>query len=274
MFCDAHTHLNHEMLFADWEKYLTTFIAQGGKGLVTAGANAEYNTKALHITNTSQQRFPECFVKCAIGFHPCDLQEISEISISMQKLRDQILAHSEVVVAIGECGIDLHYPDSDSVTTLDKQQEVFNAQCQLARDMNLPLMIHSRDAFEETLEILKAYSDLTLYFHCWGYGEEELKTLLTLFPKLFIGFCWNTTYPKAEALRQSLMILPLENILIETDAPYLTPVPLRGQTNLPEYVTITGNYCADLKGYDQQYFWEQIFENFMRLYWYNLGMKK
>lgn len=179
-------------------------------------------------------------------------------------LKKQLLAHHEEVVAIGECGIDLHY-DSEG-KTLELQRQVFAAQCELARELDLPLVIHSRAAFEETFEILKAYTDLKIYFHCWGYTEEELQLLLSLFPRLFVGFCGNVSYPKAEELRKSLKTLPLEQLLIETDAPYLAPQGFRGQLNRPQRVKELGSFIAELLEMEEEELWRQIEQNFFSLY--------
>lgn len=103
---------------------------------------------------------------------------------AIQKLKNQILSHQEAIVAIGECGIDLHFDTEEK--TLSLQKEVFEAQCELAQKTNLPIVIHSRDAFDETFKILKNYPELTIYFHCRGYTEKEIQILLTTFPKLFI----------------------------------------------------------------------------------------
>lgn len=98
--------------------------------------------------------------------------------------------------------MDAHYPDYEKVKKL--QQELFNAQCELARELALPVVIHSRDQFDDTLEIIKNYTDLKVYFHCRGYGPQELEVLHNLLPQLRVGFCGNITYPAAVQLRSSL----------------------------------------------------------------------
>lgn len=179
-------------------------------------------------------------------------------------LKKQILTHPEEVVAIGECGIDLHYDQEGK--TLELQRQVFTAQCELARELDLPLVIHSREAFKETFEILKHYMDLKIYFHCWGYTERELQLLLPIFPRLFVGFCGNISYPKAEDLRRSLKALPIERILIETDAPYLAPQGFRGQLNSPQRVKELGSFIAELLEMEEGVLWRQIEQNFFSLY--------
>ena len=262
---DAHTHLNQEKLFPKRKELLSSFIHAGGRGLVNAGANASYNEKGILIAKESQKLFPDCWVKCCLGFHPCDVAQVEgSPAEALAQLKNQILAHCEEVVAIGECGIDLHYDQEG--TTLLLQKQLFEAQCKLARELNLPIVIHSRDAFDQTFEILKNFSDLKIYFHCRGYGEEELQHLLECFSQLFIGFCGNVSYPKAEALRKSLRASPKEKILIETDAPYLSPQEFRGQENVPERVVQNGEYIAKLLKISQEELWQQVEKNYWELY--------
>ena len=264
-YFDAHTHLNQERLFPDWKAHLFDFINQGGRRLINAGANTGYNERGILIAQEAKKLFPNCRVKCAVWFHPCDVEELcSPIEKEIQKLKNQIFQHREEVVAIGECGIDLHFDTEGNILAL--QKGVFTAQCKLAKEVHLPIVIHSRDAFEETFAVLKEFPELTIYFHCRGYSEKEIQILLATFPKLFIGFCGNTTYPKAEHLRSSLKAVPKEKILIETDAPYLSPQGFRGQTNTPAKLIFTGKFLADLLGMEEEALWQQVEKNFWNLY--------
>lgn len=143
----------------------------------------------------------------------------------MQRLKDVYSANKQYVVAIGETGIDVHYAHGPE--TLDVQKKLFVEHCTMARELKLPLVVHSRDAFDETFEILKGYADLTIYFHCRGYGPTEFRMLNAEFKNLFIGFCGNVTYKKADNLRETLKLVPLDQLLLETDAPYLAPQLIR-----------------------------------------------
>lgn len=161
------------------------FAQGGGQGLVNIGANEEYNQNALQISQQAQSSFPQLWVKCSLGLHPCDVKNTSQdVNLEYLKLKTQIEQNREHIVAIGECGIDLYYPEGAEYFRL--QQELFKMQCELARELELPIVIHSRSAFEETLEILQEFSDLKIYFHCWSYSKEELEKLLATFPKLWI----------------------------------------------------------------------------------------
>lgn len=261
---DAHTHLNHESLYPDWRLYLQSFADQGGKGLINVGANLSYNTKALEISKIALEEYPNIWVKATIGIHPCDVQNAWSLEPEIAQLEQSWMQNWDHIVAIGETGIDLHYPEGKE--TLQLQQAFCRAQCDLARKLELPIVIHSRDAFEETMEILEAYTDLTLYFHCWSYGVNELKQVLKIFPSVYIGFVGVITYPKAEEIRQALLLTPKDKILIETDAPYLAPQHIRWKRNTPDQVATIGQYISDMMHIGEEDLRKQIESNFYSLY--------
>ncbi|MEI6118811.1 MAG: TatD family hydrolase [bacterium] len=182
----------------------------------------------------------------------------------MQWLKDLYLANPQYVVAIGETGIDVHYPNG--LETLEIQKELFIHHCNLARELKLPLVVHSRDAFFETFEILKNHTDLTVYFHCRGYGPNEFRMLNSAFRNLFIGFCGNVTYKNAQTLRDTLTIVPLQQLLLETDAPYLTPQIVRGATNHPANVTYIYDFVAEYLHIEKNFLATQLESNFISVY--------
>jgi len=241
---DAHTHLNAEPLIADWKSYLQKFIEAGGAGLVNSWASESYNIQGIEIAKSvtsqpsSEEGFSKVIVKTTLGRHPGECWMEENIEEKMNELRTLYKANKEYIAAIGECGIDLHYPWS--LERLNLQKKLFAMQCELARELDLPLVVHSRDAFVQTMDVLRAYSDSTIYFHCWGYWPNEVQKLKVestkLNWKLYIGFCGNITYKKADALRESLKLVPLESLLLETDAPWLTPQAIRWETNHPANV--------------------------------------
>lgn len=139
-------------------------------------------------------------------------------------------------------------------------------QCDLARENQLPIVIHSRDAFQETFDILKNYSDLKIYFHCWSYNKEELEILLSTFPKIWIGYNGILTYPKSHENRESLLATPLNNIVLETDAPYLAPQGFRGKINHPELIKVVGKYASEILNIEEDILRKQIGENTKDLY--------
>jgi len=264
--------MNTDPLVQDWQGYLQKFIDAGGVGLVNSWADEGYNLKGIEIAKASLTDFPSCIVKATVGWHPLECVENvvtdQNVSEKMQRLKKLYSDNKEYIVAIGETWLDLHYPNG--LETLETQQQLFIEHCNFARETGLPIVVHSRDAFKETFEILKDYVDLTIYFHCWGYSPQELRQLLVtsneLDWKLFIGFCGNVTYKKAEELRETLRMLPLDQLLLETDAPYLSPQLIRGETNHPANVKYIYEYVSDFLWMSLEKLSEQVYKNFCRVY--------
>ncbi len=267
MYIDAHTHLNDPGLFLDRQDHLKHFIDKGGVWIINVWADTTFNQNAIHIT---QQRTKQskCLVKAALWFHPYEvvINVISQENIAthIQDLKQQIQKNPDHVVAVGEAGIDLHYEWAQD--TLELQKKLFDEQCKLAEELHFPLIIHSRDAFDETFDILKNYKKLKIYFHCRGYNPEQIQQLQDYFPHLRIWFCGNTTYKKAENLRDSLKATDINKLLLETDAPYLSPQAVRGQRNQPAHITHLYDYVAELLGISLQDLQTTVKKNFESLY--------
>ncbi len=235
MVIDAHTHLNTTLLFTDYKKYLENFEKIWWKILVNSWANDEYNRKWIQIAKESVKDFPDLVVKTSIWRHPCDIpHNESDFLPLLDELEKLYYENKGYVVAIWECWIDLHFPENPSVKV---QQNALRLQAELARKLNIPLMIHSRDGFRETIEILKNFSDLKIYFHARWYWKNELVECENMFPNLRIG-CTNVIeYPSATKIRESISNIKTARILTETDAPFLPPQTMRWQQNEPAYVT-------------------------------------
>ena len=235
MIIDTHTHLNTNQLFWDYKKYLENFKKIWWKILVNAWANDEYNQKWIEIAINSTNNFPDLIVKTAIWRHPCDIpNNEQDFLLLLNDLENLYEKNKKHIVAIWECWIDLHFPDNPPIKV---QQHALKLQAELAKKLNLPLMIHSRDGFNETIEVLKDFPDLKIYFHAWWYSTNELKECENIFHNLRVG-CTNVIeYPSAEKIRESIINIKTAKILTETDAPFLPPQTMRGQQNEPAYVT-------------------------------------
>jgi len=264
MYYDAHTHLNSPELFTNAEKYIQNFIDAEGKEMVVVWASEEYNRNAVILAK-------KFWLKITLGLHPeifmqneiWNVQEVKQLILDSgcKKIMPE---WQQSVVAVGECWIDLYYPWSEQ--TLDNQKELFAMQCDLAQELKLPLVIHSRTAFNQTIDILKNYKNQTIYFHCRWYGPEQIKILQSLFPKLFIGICGNVTYKKADELRDSLKLIWEDQLLLETDAPYLSPQIVRWTQNEPANVKYIYDYVAEFLWKEKNTLQGQIEKNFKNIY--------
>jgi len=271
---DSHTHLNDPKLFENRESYVTQFVDKGGTDMVNVGASPVYNLNAIHIAQKWEQKPLGCNIYASVGLHPYEVvaSETSESSLQadIEDIVKLVETNRKYIVAIGECGIDLHYPWSES--TLKLQQTLFEKQCELAQKLELPLIIHSRDAFDETMQILEWFKNLKIYFHCRGYWIDEITLVQEKFKKLRIWFCGNVTYKNANKLRDSLNAVDINNLLLETDAPYLAAQAVRWQTNHPALISHLYDFVAE-------YLWINMLElqkitknNFIWLYKQNQPM--
>ncbi len=280
MFYDAHTHLNSPELFGNYDKLLNNFLDNFWKMLVNVWVDYERTEKAIEIS----QKYPN-YCLSTVWFHPSEVifknnnwkfiynsllhfswwDYLKEIEKYMS-----YLIKTKKVVAIGECWLDYHYSEKSgeclTKESISRQKELFILQCEIAEKYKLPIVIHSRNAFNDTLDILKKFKQLSIYFHCWWYGLEEIKIIKKTFPKVKIWFDWNITYKKANNLRESIKYLNLNDILLETDAPYLTPQILRWEQNQPAYIRYIYDYVAKLKNINS-YDLESVIElNFFDFY--------
>ena len=260
MLYDAHTHLNDPKLYPQVTNLLKNFVKIGGKGLVNIGVDDQRNQRALDIAKNNDLPLQ---IGTAIWYHP-DVVIRGQIDIAKQidKLKKQIEQNHEYVRAIGEIGIDLYRGDEKN---LKAQKQLFAQQLDLAQELNLGVVIHSRESFEATRDVLQNYTNLKIYFHSWTYTPSQLQKLLK-YPNIRIGFNGILTYPKAQQVRESLKQTPLEKILLETDAPYLAPVPQRGKTNEPAYICYIYQFASKLINLDEQQLQQQIQKNWHKFY--------
>jgi TatD DNase family protein len=244
---DAHTHLNSDQLFPDREQHVVDFIKAWWTWLINIWVNNAWNQRWCDIQKMMPSLLEthgawDFFYGTTIGLHPWEttfgnITSQEAVDLACIELSSMVKKHNTTIVAIGECGIDSHFERNDTIESL--QTQLFIYQCDLAREMSLPLVIHSRDNYDLTQEILQAYTDLDIYFHCRGYTDLEIEKAAKQFPSLWIWFCGNLTYPKAWPLRESFAKakeLGID-IILETDAPYLSPQVVRGRQNTPAHIS-------------------------------------
>lgn len=262
---DAHTHLNSPLLYPRWKDHVLVFQNNAWKAIINVWADAEYNKNWIQI---SRDYIWDIYMKCTVWFHPYEvvIWNITEKNIKdeINNLRNLYLENKEHIVAIWEAGIDIHY---DWNINLELQKKLFQMQCELAKELKLPIVIHSRNDFDSTMDVLKEYKKLKIYFHCRWYGPKEIKKLKDFKQKnLWIWFCGNISYPKAQNIRDSLLACGIENILLETDAPYLSPQEFRWETNYPVNVKYIYDFTAKELNIDKPILAKNIELNFKNLY--------
>lgn len=231
---DTHCHLDTEKFDADREDVFTRAHTVG----VTRFLNPAYDLDSSRRAAALAQARPD--VVAAVGFHPNDAGGFSDAAADT--LRQLVADSAGRVVAIGEIGLDYHWNTFEPAV----QKAAFIAQLGLARELNLPVIIHSRDAYDDTLDILETeWAGRPLVLHSFGGAINHLQRALAC--GFYIGISGPVTYPNAATTREVVRTMPLDRLLIETDAPYLSPQRYRGRRNEPSYVRLVAEKIADVR---------------------------
>lgn len=253
MIFDTHIHLNDEAIFNNLEENLTTAINNGVKSFLCVGFDIESSKKAIEIAN----RYKEVYA--AIGIIPTEHKQYNEHSID--ELRE-LLKTSNKIVAIGEIGLDYYWEKEESIK--ERQQEMFINQIKLANEFNLPISIHCREAYADTLSILKEYKVINKgIMHCYSGSLESAKEFIKL--GFLLAFGGVLTFKNAVKTKEVIQGIELKDIVFETDAPYLAPTPYRGKINLPVYIVETVKYASSLLNIEQNELERITYENSCRI---------
>lgn len=244
---DSHAHLE---LFEDIDKVLENAKAEGVFKIVTIGTSLATSKTAIKIAEKYSHEDMEIFATC--GIHPNDgAEEVENLGLSkVMKQLKEIAKSSGKVVGIGECGLDYFGESDKRQVTSDKekefQRELFSAQIKLATDLDLPLVVHCRNGWEEIFELLttnhERLNNLDGVFHSFTGGTDEVKKAIDL--GFNISFSGIVTFKNAKNIAEAASKVPMDRILVETDSPFLTPEPARGSQNEPKNVTIIGQFLA------------------------------
>jgi TatD DNase family protein len=227
MWADSHCHLQYEGITSD---ALAAAAAAGVGRIICVGTDAPQSEKAIEVARAHRGT-----VWATVGLHPHDASQGVEGIVDL-------LAAPEVV-GVGECGLDYHYDHSPR----DVQREAFAAQIGLAHERSLALVIHTREAWDDTFAILRAEGvPPRTVFHCFTGGPAEARLCLDLGASL--SFSGIVTFKTAGDVREAAALAPLDRVLVETDAPYLAPVPHRGTPNQPAHVALVGAAVASARG--------------------------
>lgn len=227
---DSHCHLDDEKFDADRAQVIERALAAGVETMMAIGTGGE-----LDVAIQQAERYP--FIYATIGVHPHDAAKATPDTFA--RLRD-LAAHPKVL-AIGEIGLDYHYDFSPR----DVQRSVFERQLELAAEFGKPIVIHTREAWEDTMAQVTSLPHGGI-MHCFTGDAAQAQQALDL--GFHLSFGGVLTFPKAESLRQAARIVPEDRLLVETDCPYLAPVPHRGKRNEPAFVVDTARRLADVRG--------------------------
>jgi TatD DNase family protein len=249
---DSHCHVGEAEYDADRAAVLARARAAGVCQLIVAaaGGSAETNIRALEVA----EREPDC--RAVVGVHPHDAKLVDDSLLD--KIRGW--ARHPRVVAIGETGLDFHYDHSPR----ERQVEEFRRFATLAREASLPLVIHSRAAADETLQVLREERVESGVMHCFTYGPEVARRVVDL--GFYVSFSGIVTFRNADDLRESARLVPLDRLLVETDSPYLAPEPRRGGRNEPSRVVDVAKGLAAAIGRPLEELAERTVENTRRLF--------
>jgi TatD DNase family protein len=241
---DTHCHLTFDGLAEDVAAVIERSKVAGVIGWITVGTDPRENQKVIELANKFENMY------AAVGIHPHDAKTVTVDTL--KELRE--LARNKKVVAIGETGLDYHH----NFSLHEEQRKVFAEHLKMAAELNLPVIIHCREAFDETMEILEQFRDVKkVVFHCFSGSGEQAKIVLDY--GFHISFTGVVTFKNAEKTRRAAEVVPLDRLMVETDCPYMSPEPMRKQKiNEPALMIHTAAFLAELKGIDLGDFAEAV----------------
>lgn len=233
MIFDTHAHLDDRAFDADREELLSQLPSNGVGLLMNPGCSLASSLAAVELAKKYD------YVYAAVGSHPDAADEVSEQVLSQYR---ELVKKNPKVRAIGEIGLDYHYEDIPR----EIQQRAFRAQMALAAELNLPVIVHEREAHEDGMKIVREYPGVTGVFHCYSGSLEMAQWLIAR--GWYIGFGGVLTFKNAKKALQVAANIPLERIVLETDCPYMAPEPFRGRRNDPGKLCRVAEKLAELRG--------------------------
>ena len=249
---DSHCHLDHEPLLSDLDNVLQRSKDIGIEKLLTISTSFDSFKRIKKIVDKDK------IIYGTVGIHP---HETNNDTIDIEFIVENIKENKKII-GIGETGLDFFYNNSDK----DKQIQSFRTHIEASLKSNVPLIIHSRDAEEDTFKILNEYKnkDLKILMHCFTGSQKFAEKLLEL--NAFFSASGIITFKNAKDLQKTFEFLPLDKILIETDSPFLAPEPKRGKKNEPSYIDFTASKLANIKGIDKEKLIQSTTNNFNNLF--------
>ncbi len=250
MIVETHIHLNHKN-YDDVDDVIKRATEANVTKLIDIGCDKESIPKSLEISNKYQN------IKSAIGLHPVD---VTQYDPNFIEYLENLISNNKQVIAIGEIGLDYHwYPEQK-----EQQKKVFHEQMKLAQKLNLPVIIHSREAYDDCYEIVKDYPNVTGVIHSFSADYEMAQKFIKL--GYYIGIGGPVTFKNGHNQKDVVKNIDISKLLIETDGPYLTPTPHRGKRNEPAYLTFILEEIAELRNEDISIIEDQIYKNSLKLF--------
>lgn len=253
MVFDSHCHLNDPVLYQNIDEIIENAKKTGVKKFLVIGYDKDSSVLAVKIAN----KYPECYA--SIGIHPTEIDHTSEDDYE----KTMKLVSNPKVVAIGEIGLDYHWVKEPEKR--ENQKKWFIRQIEFANDHHLPISIHNRESNEDCLKILKEHTPkFGGVMHCYSGSVEMLDDILNL--GMYISLGGPVTFTNAKTPKAVAEEVPLEKLLVETDCPYLTPHPHRGEKNEPKYICLVVEEIARLKDISKKHVEQVTYENACRLF--------
>lgn len=234
LLIDSHAHLDDERFDKDRDELIRSLESNGIELVINVGADLKSSIASVSLA----EKYPNIYA--AVGVHPHDVKDMDESTLEIIKS----LAKRDKVVAIGEIGLDYYYDNSPR----EDQRKWFKRQLELAKELGLPVIIHSRDAQQETFDIIKEAQDGRLrgVMHCYSGSKEMANEYIKL--GFYISIAGPVTFKNARVVKEVAKEVPLDKLLVETDSPYLAPEPHRGKRNEPSFVKFVAGTIAEIKG--------------------------
>lgn len=252
MYIDSHSHLFYPNFSEDINEVVENSKKNQVEYFLVPATNIVSCLQTIDLTNKFNNIFG------AVGIHPHDTKEWEENIIEELKT----LSKKEKIVAIGEIGLDYYYDFSPK----EIQIKAFRSQIELALELNLPIIVHNREADTDILNIIRDYKSTSLkgQFHCFNGSLKDAMELIEM--GHYVSFTGNITFKKADNLREIVKEIPINNLLLETDSPFMTPVPFRGKRNEPAFVRYVAQQIAEVKNISEEEVGNITSENFFKLF--------
>ena len=249
---DTHCHLNDEQLYQDLDNVISRALQTGVEKMIVIGWDKASSELAIKLA----EQYP--FIYACVGFHPENLDGVDE------KTLHEVLNLSlhPKVVGIGEIGLDYHWEKDP--TKREIQKEFFIKQIEYANKVGLPISVHNREAFQDTLNILKEHKPIGGVMHCYAGSVENIHDIINL--NMYIGLGGPVTFKNAKTPKEVATEVPLERLVLETDSPYLSPHPLRGTVNEPSNIILIADEIANLRNMSKKHLLEVVYDNSCKLF--------